>query len=232
MGGKNSSKSKMNSRNYTFDKNAYHSDHVKEPESIKSTRADVLPTSGYEPHFNPIFWNHFFDDDEKSNDIRLRNNCWMYAVNDFKHTGDKRSQPGHTDKAQQTFNQYSCSDMHARIKKDIPLAYVAEEKKKCKKYFYKIAVVVDPGNNYHFYRQDSNGLWSHKEGELPVTNLDATGNLIYNPKTANRFYHHSNKNDSLLYTSLCSFMCIPSNTFFSDNVVTDTCDQCGGSQGV
>ena len=34
-------------------------------------------------------------------------------------------------------------------------------------------MVVDPGNTYHFYRQDNNVRYSHKQGTLDVENLDA-----------------------------------------------------------
>ncbi len=192
-----------------------------------TTNKKILPLSGYEPHFNPLFWNHFFDKQEIADDIRRRNNCWMYSVNDFLHTGRKRSQPGHTDPKQPVFNEYTCKDMLERIQKDVPLAYQGKENKKCKKYFYKIAYVVDPGNNYHFYRQDSNGLWSHKEGELPVGNLDATGNLIYNPRLADRKYvSKTDPTSGLNYTDFCGYLCVPSNNYIP--VYTGTCDQCGG----
>ncbi len=42
--------------------------------------------------------------------------------------------------------------------------------------------------DYHWLRQDSNGKWSHKRGLDPVTNTDASGNLINNPQVANMNY--------------------------------------------
>ena len=56
---------------------------------------------------------------------------------------------------------------------------------------YRIAIVLDnegDHRDYHFYRQDSNGLWSHKDGGMPVTNKDASGKLIYDPKKADKNY--------------------------------------------
>jgi hypothetical protein len=53
---------------------------------------------------------------------------------------------------------------------------------------YPVVLVVDPGVDYHWYRQDDNGLWSHKPGSTPVINVDASGKLITDPGAANRNY--------------------------------------------
>ena len=58
----------------------------------------------------------------------------------------------------------------------------------CSEGTYKIALVLDPGNDYHFYRQNSDGTWSHKRGTTEVINIDASGDIIYDPKYANRNY--------------------------------------------
>jgi len=71
----------------------------------------------------------------------------------------------------------------------------------------KIALVVHPGEDYHFYREDDDGLWSHKDGSNPVKRYDADGNLIWNPRTAARDYR---KNGSYLnYKDFCGFWCVP-----------------------
>ena len=33
---------------------------------------------------------------------------------------------------------------------------------------YAVLLVVDPNNDYHWYRQDSDGTWSHKPGSIKV----------------------------------------------------------------
>jgi len=50
----------------------------------------------------------------------------------------------------------------------------------------KVALVIWPNNDYHFYRRDSNGWWSHKPGQTVARNVDDSGQLISNPETANR----------------------------------------------
>ena len=56
---------------------------------------------------------------------------------------------------------------------------------------YPVFFVVTPEasdgtRDYHWYRLDSNGFWSHKPGSTPATNLDRSGNTIVDPARANR----------------------------------------------
>lgn len=101
----------------------------------------------------------------------------------------------------------TCSNMLARIFGDNPTLRVSTFQKKCPAETSKIAIVVDPKEDYHFYRQDSNGLWSHKPGGTAVTNKDASGRLIYDPKLANRNY--SDRSSKLNYSSFCTYLCVP-----------------------
>jgi len=50
----------------------------------------------------------------------------------------------------------------------------------------KIAFVIWPATDYHCYRKDSDGKWSHKPGQTAATNRDSSNALITNPETANR----------------------------------------------
>jgi hypothetical protein len=51
---------------------------------------------------------------------------------------------------------------------------------------YYIALVVWPGQDYHWYRQDRNGCWSHKPGQTAARNVDNAGQKITNPQTCDR----------------------------------------------
>jgi len=42
------------------------------------------------------------------------------------------------------------------------------------------------GGDYHWYRQNIDGTWSHKPGNMEVRNYDDNGNIIYNPEMCNR----------------------------------------------
>ena len=45
-------------------------------------------------------------------------------------------------------------------------------------------LVMIPGSDFHFFRRDSDGNWSHKPGKYPPTNLDNSGNIITDPRVA------------------------------------------------
>jgi hypothetical protein len=101
-----------------------------------------------------------------------------------------------------------CKNFYRRIKKDIPLAYAEKFTKPCKKGFYKAFMAVDNKDgdkDYHFWRQDNTGYWSHKPGTTEVVNVDSDGKVIINPLLANRKYKYYN------YKKPCFFFCTPKN---------------------
>jgi len=51
--------------------------------------------------------------------------------------------------------------------------------------FY-VALVIWPGNDYHWYRLDDNAYWSHKRGTYSAKNVDESGNPIADPETCDR----------------------------------------------
>src|SRR5205085_1582186 len=59
-----------------------------------------------------------------------------------------------------------------------------------------VALVIWPGRDYHWYRQDKVGCWSHKPGRTPAINTDNSGHAITNPQTCDRGN----------YTAFCTFM--------------------------
>lgn len=59
-----------------------------------------------------------------------------------------------------------------------------------------VALVIWPGVDYHWYRQDNAGCWSHKPGGTAATNLDNSGKTIADPNTCDRGG----------YTDFCSYM--------------------------
>jgi hypothetical protein len=69
---------------------------------------------------------------------------------------------------------------------------------RCHPCHHKVALVMAPGQDFHWYRLDSNGMWSHKPGTTPATNVDKSGNLISNPETANRG----------IYSQFCGYFCV------------------------
>ena len=57
--------------------------------------------------------------------------------------------------------------------------------------------------DYHWYRLDDNGLWSHKPGQTPATDKDGKGQAILDPRDA--------ANGDIPYKFVC-FMTIDRNT--------------------
>ena len=158
----------------------------------------LSPLSGYEPTYNPNYWNN-------NKNIKNNNNCYSYSVNNKNHHFGK-PQPGYFARFNHIQNnQYKCAYFFKRILNDIPSVYLTSFKQKCKNGFTKAFFAIDSNKNehdYHFYRQDTNKLWSHKPGTTNVINYDADYKIIQNPLNANRNYTSYN------YDKPCFFFCV------------------------
>tara|TARA_Y100000590_G_C15540294_1_gene946666 strand:- start:254 stop:1030 length:777 start_codon:yes stop_codon:yes gene_type:complete len=155
------------------------------------------PLSGYEKKFDPKKWNN-------KESIRSNHNCYSYAFNHIRGNRKGKAQPGYyANYPPITEKEYNCSAIYKRIMRDNPSIYKVKFEDKCGKGYYKIFFALSLGANtdYHFYRQDSNGLWSHKPGRTDATNFDASKKVILNPYLANRDYSHLN------YSTACDFFC-------------------------
>lgn len=196
------------------EKSPFCSTHTKEGCRIGS------PLSGYEPPYEPEIWNT-----EKS--IQHSHNCYAYATNyidrakvelcrntigcnvGFHVPGKDKGHPGFRQKEKKQRNYMTCSDVVGRTMASLGGVIVKFEDV-CPPMMSKIALVVDDKNDLHYYRQDSNGWWSHKPGGTPVTNVDAAGVRIYCPERASRLYARQYKGDNdLNYRYFCCYMAIP-----------------------
>ena len=101
-------------------------------------------------------------------------------------------------------NEYECNFFYNRLKKDVPASYIEKFDNKCLPGFYKIFLALDKKNDYHWYVQNKNKLWSHKPGHGEVTDIDASKNKIKNPSSANRDYGYLNYNTSCFYACVHS----------------------------
>jgi hypothetical protein len=171
------------------------------------------PLTGFEPPYEPHRWNG-------TREIRETHNCFSYAmnVNDPKQIVDCRKnkdcnvpfhQPGSASGHDgfTSARDKTCSEMIGRILGDNPGIRMASFTDRCPKETSKIAIVVDPKEDYHFFRQDTNGWWSHKPGGTAVTNKDSSKRPIYDPKLANRNYLIDGGH--LNYNMFCSYLCVP-----------------------
>jgi len=104
-------------------------------------------------------------------------------------------------------HEKGCNDMVSRLWGDNPDVRPIEFEERCPGKTSKIALIVDPKRDYHFLRQDSNGMWSHKPGAMEVTTLDASGRTILRPDRA--LFIYNNHKDPLRYTKFCGYYCVP-----------------------
>lgn len=156
------------------------------------------PISGFEPKYEPKKWN-------LNPRIKDNHNCFSYAINQRVSNRIGKAQPGYFSGFPHVANdEYKCGNFIERLKSDIPSMYMADFGTKCKDGFYKIYMAIDKSSDpdYHFYRQDSNGMWSHKPGRTDVVDIDAAGKKIMNPAKADRNYKSVN------YEEGCMFACI------------------------
>ena len=142
------------------------------------------------PLYEPAWWN---DGGQK----QFNNNCYNYASN---YRSDTFAQPGRATGAMYTQLSGCNVPSGQRSAKmgavsdcliDTPLA-----NNNCPQNGHLVALVIWPNVDFHWYRKDASGWWSHKPGGTQVTNKDNSGNAIADPRTANRGG----------YTEFCTFM--------------------------
>lgn len=161
-------------------------------------KTKISPKSGSEPKYDPKKWN-------LNPNIKHNHNCYSYALNHIHSKRKGKPQPGYFSGYDHIKdNEYQCNNFYKRLKDDIPSLYLTSFEQPCAKGFHKSFIALDPKINdqdYHFYRQDKNGLWSHKPGRTDATKIDASGKKITNPHTANRDYKYFH------YSKPCFFFC-------------------------
>ena len=180
------------------------------------------------PLWKPKLWEEI----NKDNNIKY-SNCYTYAFN-YVDYGNQKLQPGELHGTK--YEKNTCGEIIRKVKNDYIDDNIVETdfETKLPSDRYKIALTVDLDferkdtdkydPDYHFYRQDCNGTWSHKPGTNDVTNEDADGNAILNPEEANRSYRKvcekkhgegSEKcEDKHNYHKFCGFLSIPINSFY------------------
>lgn len=135
------------------------------------------------PTYNPGFWN--------TPARQPNNNCYNYANNQATNTF---AQPGRA--SGKPITALSCKGVQPSAQSDglKPCADFSGSLKAGQGWY--VALVIWPGHDYHWYRQDSVGCWSHKPGQTAARNTDSSGNPITDPKTCDRGP----------YTDFCTYM--------------------------
>jgi hypothetical protein len=146
----------------------------------------VRPTCRCAPLYEPDWWN---DAGQK----QYNNNCYNYAT-DYR--TDTFAQPGLGSGQMYPF-PIACSGVRpAAINDDLIDSPKADNE--CPKEGHLVALVVWPDVDFHWYRKGRNGRWTHKPGGTEVTNVDNSGDIISDPRTADRGG----------YTDFCTFMTV------------------------
>jgi hypothetical protein len=123
--------------------------------------------------------------------VQPYNNCYNYA-ND--HITNTFAQPGRAHGHQATV--MDCAHVQpAAVADGLTVAPNFSTLLRAGAGWY-VALVIWPGTDYHWYRQDKNGCWSHKPGQTAARNVDNAGHTISDPQTCNRGP----------YTVFCSYM--------------------------
>jgi hypothetical protein len=142
------------------------------PKSFDGTLAKLvkggLPLSGSEEPFT----NYVYGGDRWG---KRNNNCYGFAIDFFKATENRKLQPGELSKTLKPYDDLTSP----KVLKERTIAdlgtkknggYVSSPCVKCKKNYYKIMAFVDPGNDYHWYRQMGDVL-IESDGQKNVNSL-------------------------------------------------------------
>ena len=157
----------------------------------------IMPTNGYEREYNPGDWQSNY------------HNCLSYAIDAFVSdasisipTDLKIIGPNGND--DNTLEDVEDARHHLLVVAEDHGFYVQEIEKyqECPNYYYKIAFFLalegDSVEGFHFYRQNRNGTWSHKQGTLgTVTKNDVSGSIIFDPENSDRDFPSPMKNYNL-----------------------------------
>jgi len=141
------------------------------------------PKAADAPAYNPGLWN--------IPTVQPYNNCYNYANDQRTNTF---AQPGRAHG--KMYTKLTCASVQPAAQADglVPTASFSTKLAAGKGWY--VALVIWPNTDYHWYRQDANGCWSHKPGGTAARNVDNGGHTITDPKTANRGP----------YTTFCSYM--------------------------
>ena len=164
---------------------------------------DGIATSGYEVAYEPEKWN-------SNSKITKNTNCYYYAINNQLNPKTMKlwndlPQPGAyagIDLRRLVYTGNPPDEEYSTTGKNI-VQYVTEQdyaaynqahgggyifrpigrNERCPAGSYKVALIVGK-DDYHWYRQNPDGFWSHKPGKEPVTNVDQQYNSIIDPQYA------------------------------------------------
>jgi Putative peptidoglycan binding domain len=123
------------------------------------------------PAYQPAAWND-------GGTVQHNNNCYNYACDLPTNTF---AQPG---RAAGTSITMDCPSVTAGATADGLAA--ADCDSDCVQCCHQVALVIWPGQDFHWYRKHDDGTWSHKPGKTAARNYDNSHATITDPRTADR----------------------------------------------
>ena len=129
------------------------------------------------------------------NHVPTKGNCWRYACNDPAKGKEKAKvdPPG-------TTLPLNCSSIMKGVL-NISGVKQPDAADACGKCMYKVLLVIKPGEDYHWYRQDDDGHWSHKRGDMSID----IG--VVNPEQDAK---------QMGYATICGYLCFPAKGIEAD----------------
>jgi hypothetical protein len=135
------------------------------------TAADLPERCACAPLWEPAWWND-------GGPIQFGNNCYNYATNVRT---DTYAKPGRANGV--LFASLSAADVRLAALADALAETPARNR--CPGKGHLVALFVSQWD-FHWYRKHRNGLWTHKPGPDPITQVDNAGQPIADPRSADR----------------------------------------------
>jgi hypothetical protein len=144
-------------------------------------------TEAKRPEFSKFPWS----DGIKFDYVTVQNtaNCYCYACNDPEGHGafgSGRPVPGQRAGIEADPCDIAIESVTRRAEADGLISAPSDNPPQVDGYYLVAMTRWEKGGDVHWYRQDADGTWSHKMGNKEPTQLDASGNLILDVKTADR----------------------------------------------
>ncbi|UDQ98368.1 RHS repeat-associated core domain-containing protein [Lentisphaerota bacterium WC36G] len=200
------------------------------------TSSTYFPGIGNRPQSQLEHSDEEFESDYNDDDKIGVNNCYTYACGFDYSTDPKKGnkpplnndgntngmlEPGSASRKGSSIDPNSdtwktaCEKLKDGAVSDKRAKRMEEGQTSCPKCWHRVALVITDVKgqdnrdiDYHWYREHSDGSWSHKRGKGKVTDKDASKNKIKNPKKADRDYTENGKYIYRPnYKHFCGYMC-------------------------
>jgi hypothetical protein len=153
--------------------------------------------------------------------IEASHNCYAYALDSHQDKKIYFPQPGlygipNFSDGHGSDKEFTCSTYHQRVLMDNPHIYPVRHNKKCRKGYFKGTLVISPNEDYHWYRKNDDGTYSHKPGATKVRKYDSEHKIIQDPVHANRFISLKNRQHELDYRVVCNSYCFPKDDVYCE----------------